>query len=77
LRWQRLPAFQTVAKLLLRPRDGLRASCHETVPVGQVEASNGNSRAMLRRGRGYRDHEERFLNVQTATAERRRLLRAA
>jgi transposase len=77
LRWQRLPAFQKVAQLLLRPLDGILASCHEKVPVGKVEAINGNIRAMLRRGRGYRDHESLLLKVQKATAERRRLLRAA
>ena len=77
LRGQRLPAFQKVAKLLLRHLDGLLAYCHEKVPFGTVEAINGNIRAMLRRGRGYRDHEYLLLKVQKATAERRRLLRAA
>lgn len=77
LRWQRLPAFQKVAQLLLRHLDGILAYCHEKVPFGKVEAINGNIRAMLRRGRGYRDHEYLLLKVQKATAERRRLLRAA
>jgi transposase len=77
LRWQRLPAFQTVAKLLLRHLDGILAYCHEKVPFGKVEAINGNIRAMLRRGRGYRDHEYLLLKVQKATAERRRLLKVA
>jgi hypothetical protein len=36
-----------------------------------VEAINGNIRAMLRRGRGYRDHEYLLLKVQRATATRR------
>lgn len=77
LRWQRLPAFQKVAQLLLRHLDGLLAYCHEKVPFGKVEAINGNIRAMLRRGRGYRDHEYLLLKVQKATAERRRLLKVA
>jgi hypothetical protein len=41
------------------------------VPFGTVEAINGNIRAMLRRGRGYRDHEYLLLKVQKATATRR------
>jgi transposase len=77
LRWQRLPAFVKVAALLLRPLDGIVAYCHEKVPFGKVEAINGNIRAVLRRGRGYRDHEYLLLEVQKATAERRRQRRAA
>jgi hypothetical protein len=43
LRWQRLPAFETLAKLLL-------AYCHVKVPFGVAEAINGNIRAVLYRG---------------------------
>jgi transposase len=71
LRWQRLPAFTKVAMLLLRHLDGILAYCHEKVPFGKVEAINGNIRAMLRRGRGYRDHAYLLLKVQKATATRR------
>ncbi|MBI3108407.1 MAG: transposase [Candidatus Rokubacteria bacterium] len=77
LRWQRLPAFQKLGRMLTRHLDGILNYCHEKVPFGKVEAINGNIRAMLRRGRGYRDHEYLLLKVQKATAERRRLLRAA
>jgi len=77
LRWQRLPAFRKVAQLLLRHLDGILAYCHEKVPFGTVEAINGNIRAVLRRGRGYRDHQYLLLKVQKATAEHRRSLRAA
>jgi len=56
---------------------GYLAYCHEKVPFGKVEAINGNIRTMLRRGRGYRDHEYLLLKVQNASAERRRLLKAA
>lgn len=77
LRWQRLPAFDKVAQLLSRHLDGILAYCHVKVPFGTVEAINGNIRAMLRRGRGYRDHEYLLLKVQKATAERRRLQQAA
>ena len=72
LRWQRLPAFQKLGQLLTRHLDGIVSYCHEPVPFGKVEAINGNLRAMLRRGRGYRDHEYLLLKVQRATASRRR-----
>jgi transposase len=72
LRWQRLPAFQQLAGLVLRHLDGILAYCHEAVPFGKVEAINGNIRAMVLRGRGYRDHEYLLLKVQRATATRRR-----
>jgi transposase len=71
LRWQRLPAFQKLGRMLTRHLDGLLNYCHEKVPFGRVEAINGNIRAMLRRGRGYRDHEYLLLKVQRATATRR------
>jgi hypothetical protein len=38
-----------------------------------VEAINGNIRAVIRRSRGYRDHEYLLLKVQKFTAEGRRL----
>jgi len=71
LRWQRLPAFQKLARMLMQHLDGILNYCHEKVPFGKVEAINGNIRAMLRRGRGYRDHEHLLLKVQRATATRR------
>ncbi len=73
LRWQRLPAFQEFAGLLYRHLDGILAYCHEKVPFGVVEAINGNIRTVLRRGRGYRDHEYLLLKVQRFTADGHRL----
>lgn len=71
LRWQRLPAFTKLAALVLRHLDGIVNYCYAKIPFGKVEAINGNIRAMLRRGRGYRDHEYLLLKVQKATATRR------
>lgn len=71
LRWQRLPAFQKLIKTLRRHLDGILSYCHEKVPFGVVEAINGNIRAIIRRGRGYRDHEYLILKVQKATAQAR------
>jgi transposase len=73
LRWQRLPAFETLGKLLITHLDGILAYCHVKVPFGVVEAINGNIRAVLRRGRGYRDHTYLLLKVQRVTADSRRL----
>jgi len=70
LRWQRLPAFQKLGALLMRHLSGILNYCHEKLPFGKVEAINGNIRAMLRRGRGYRDHEYLLLKVRKATAMR-------
>jgi transposase len=41
------------------------------VPFGVVEAINGNLRALIRRGRGYRDHEYLILKAQRSTAQAR------
>ena len=76
LRWQRLPAFKKLVGTLERHLDGILAYCHHKVPFGVVEAINGNIRSMIRRGRGYRDHEYLILKVQKATAQAR-LARAA
>lgn len=76
LRWQRLPAFQKLAGTLLRHLDGILAYCKHKVPFGVVEAINGNLRALIRRGRGYQDHEYLILKAQKSTAQAR-LARAA
>jgi Transposase len=46
--------------MLTRHLDGIVHSCHENVPFGTVDAINGNIRAMLHRGRGYRHHAYAF-----------------
>jgi transposase len=76
LRWQRLPAFKKLAAMLLEHLDGLVAYCQHRVPFGVVEAINGNLRALIRRGRGYQDHEYLILKAQRSTA-RMRTARAA
>jgi transposase len=76
LRWQRLPAFQKLALTLLEHLEGLLAYCKHKVPFGVVEAINGNLRSLIRRGRGYCDHEYLILKAQKSTAQAR-LARAA
>jgi len=76
LRWQRLPAFKKLARTLYDHLDGILAYCRHKVPFGVVEAINANLRAIIRRGRGYRDHEYLILKAQKSTAQAR-LARAA
>ena len=76
LRWQRLPAFQKLADTLERHLQGILNYCRHKVPFGVVEAINANLRSVIRRGRGYRDHEYLILKVQKSTAQAR-MARAA
>jgi hypothetical protein len=50
---------------------GILAYCRHRVPMGVVEAINGNLTAIIRRGRGYRDHEYLILKAQKSTAQSR------
>lgn len=71
LRWQRLPAFKKLARTLYDHLEGILAYCKHRVPFGVVEAINGNLRALIRRGRGYRDHEYLILKARKSTAQAR------
>jgi transposase len=71
IRWQRLPAFQKVVRTLERHLVGIIEHCKHRVPFGVVEAINGNIRSVIRRGRGYKDHEYLILKVRKATATAR------
>lgn len=76
LKWQRLPSFRKLAGTLTNHLEGILNYCRHKVPFGVVEAINANIRSMIRRGRGYRDHEYLILKLQKSTA-RGRLERAA
>jgi transposase len=52
LRWQRLKPFEKLAGTLLDHLEGILNYCRTKVPLGVVEAVNGNIKALLRRGRG-------------------------
>jgi transposase len=64
LRWQRLPAFDTLAALLVDHLEGLLNHCRTPVRFGVVEAINGNIKALLRRGRGYTNLRYLLLKAQ-------------
>jgi transposase len=70
LRWQRLPAFQKLAAMLVNHVDGLLNHCRTPVRFGVVEAINGNIKALLRRGRGYTNLRYLLLKAQRQAATR-------
>jgi transposase len=55
LRWQRLKPMEKLARMLLDHLEGILNYCRTKVPMGVIQAVNGNIKALLRRGRGYRD----------------------
>jgi transposase len=64
LRWQRLAPFQKLAKMLLDHLEGILNYCRVPVRFGVVEAINGNIKALLRRGRGYKNLRYLLLKAQ-------------
>lgn len=70
LRWQRLKPFQKLAEMLVSHLDGILNYCRTKVPLGVVEAINGNIRSLLRRGRGYKNLRYLLLKAQRIAATR-------
>ena len=70
LRWQRLRPFEKLADMLLEHLDGILNYCDTKVPLGVVEAINGNIKTLLRRGRGYRNLRYLLLKAQRLAATR-------
>jgi transposase len=68
LRWQRLKPMEKLAQTLLDHLEGILNYCRTKVPMGAVEAVNGNIKALLRRGRGYRDMNYLLLKAQRLAA---------
>jgi transposase len=68
LRWQRLAPMEKLAAMLLKHLEGILNYCKTKVPMGVVEAVNGNIKALLRRGRGYRDLNYLLLKSQRLAA---------
>jgi transposase len=68
LRWQRLAPMEKLAAMLLKHLEGILNYCKTKVPMGVVEAVNGNIKAQLRRGRGYRDLNYLLLKAQRLAA---------
>ena len=74
LRWQRLEPFEKLARMLLDHLDGILNYCRTKVPLGVVEAVNGNIKALLRRGRGYKNLRYLLLKAQRLAATRTQFL---
>src|SRR5215475_10507091 len=70
LRWQRLKPFQTLAEMLVSHLDGILNYCRTKVPLGVVEAINGNIKCLLRRGRSYKNLRYLLLKAQRMAATR-------
>jgi transposase len=70
LRWQRLEPFQKLAQMLLNHLEGILNYCRTKVPMGVVEAVNGNIKSLLRRGRGYKNLHYLLLKAQRMAATR-------
>jgi transposase len=64
LRWQRLKPMEKLARMLRKHLDGILNYCRTKVPMGVVEAVNGNIKALLRRGRGYSNLNYLLLKAQ-------------
>jgi transposase len=54
--------------MLLEHLDGILNYCRTKVPLGVVEAVNGNIKSLLRRGRGYLNLRYLLLKVQRIAA---------
>jgi len=74
LRWQRLAAFQKLAQTLLTHLEGILNYCRTKVPLGVVEAVNGNIKSLLRRGRGYKNLRYLLLKAQRMAATKTELV---
>jgi len=70
LRWQRLAPFQKLARMLLEHLEGILNYCRAKVPMGVVEAINGNLKTLLRRGRGYKNLRYLSLKAQRMAVTR-------
>jgi transposase len=68
LRWQRLRPFEKLAEMLLNHLEGILNYCRTKVPLGMVEAINGNIKSLLRRGRGYKNLRYLLLKAQRMAA---------
>jgi transposase len=74
LRWQRLRPMEKLADMLIDHLDGILNYCRIKVPMGVIEAVNGNIKALLRRGRGYRDMDYLLLKAQRLAATKTEFL---
>ena len=65
---QRLKPMEELAGMWLDHLEGILNYCRTKVPLGAVEAINGNIQTLRRRGRGYRDLNYLLLKAQRLAA---------
>jgi transposase len=70
LRWQRLQPFEKLAGMLLDHLESILNYCRTRIAMGVVEAINGNIKALLRRGRGYKNLRYLLLKAQRMAVTR-------
>jgi transposase len=70
LRWQRLQPMEELATMLLDHLDGILNYCRTKVPLGVVEAIDGNIKSLQRRGRAYKNLRYLLLKAQRMAATR-------
>ena len=73
LRWQRVKPFEELARMLLNHIEGILNYCRTKVS-GVVEAVNGNIKALVRRGRGYKNLRYLLLKAQRLAATKTEFL---
>ena len=56
--------FEKLAQMLVDHLEGILNYCRTKVPMGVVEAVNGNIKSLLRRGRGYKNLRYLLLKAQ-------------
>jgi transposase len=74
LRWQRLGPFQKLPARLLDHLDGILNYCRGQISLGVGEAVNGSIKAVLSRGRGYRNLGYILLKAQLIATRRTELV---
>jgi len=60
--------------MLLDHLEGILNYCRTKIPMGVIEAVNGNIKALLRRGRGYRDLNYLLLKTQRLASSKTEFL---
>jgi transposase len=72
--WQRLEPFRKLSRMLIDHIDGILNYCRTKVPLGVVEAVNGNIKSLMRRGRGYKNLRYLLLKAQRMAAAKTELV---
>ena len=67
LKWQRLKPLEKFMTLVENHLDGILNYCDVKIPLGRVEAINGNIKSIIRKARGFRNHRHGVLKIMFLT----------